>query len=280
MGIVNVTPDSFSGDGIPDPDAAVARGVHLAAAGADILDVGGESTRPGAEPVSAAEERRRVVPVIQGLRERVAQPISIDTYRAEVAEAALDAGADLINDVWGFGRDPELAGLAAARGTPVVAMHNRTASAAVAGGLGSYFPDVTYAHVVADVIRELEASIDRLTAAGVPREHIIVDPGIGFGKTPQQNLELLRRLDGLRALGQPILVGTSRKSVIGHTLDLPPDQRVEGTAATVALAILHGADVVRVHDLPAMARVARMADAVVRGLRTGDRGLRTEERWR
>jgi dihydropteroate synthase len=191
----------------------------------------------------------------------------VDTYRAEVADAALAAGADIVNDVWGFRRDHQLAAVVARHGACAVAMHNRSADAAVAAGLGGYFPAVQYDDVVLDIIRELEASVAILTTAGVPEARIIVDPGIGFGKTPEQNLELLRRLCELRALGRPLLLGTSRKSVIGHVLGLPPDQRMEGTAATVALGIQQCADMVRVHDLPAMARVARMADAIVRGVK-------------
>ncbi|HZT08176.1 MAG TPA: dihydropteroate synthase [Chloroflexota bacterium] len=264
MGVVNVTPDSFSGDGTLDPAAAVARGVEMAANGADILDVGGESTRPGALPVDPREELRRVVPVIAGLAARVSVPISIDTSHAAVAEAALDAGAVIVNDVWGFRRDPDLAPIVARRGTCAVAMHNRSAEARHLEQLGGYFPEVDYDDVIASILKGLRSSIAILTEAGVPRERMIVDPGIGFGKTPAHNLEILARLQELRALGQPILIGPSRKSFIGITLGLPPDQRVEGTAAAVALGIRAGADIVRVHDLPAMARVARMADAIVR----------------
>ena len=264
MGIVNVTDDSFSGDGLLDPTEAVARGLYLAANGADILDVGGESTRPGATPLLPSEERRRVLPVIAELRRHVTIPISVDTYRAEVADAALEAGAAIVNDVWGFRRDPDLAGVVARHCAVAVAMHNRAAAAVQEETVGGYFRSVEYDDVVAQVCADLTNSIETLTASGVPHDRIIVDPGIGFGKTPAQNLELLARLDELLSLERPILVGTSRKSVIGVTLGLPPDQRIEGTAATVALAIRQGADVVRVHDLPTMARVARMTDAVVR----------------
>jgi len=264
MGIVNVTDDSFSGDGLLDPTEAVARGLYLAANGADILDVGGESTRPGATPLLPSEERRRVLPVIAELRRHVTIPISVDTYRAEVADAALEAGAAIVNDVWGFRRDPDLAGVVARHCAVAVAMHNRAAAAVQEESVGGYFRSVEYDDVVAQVCADLTNSIETLTASGVPHDRIIVDPGIGFGKTPAQNLELLARLDELLSLERPILVGTSRKSVIGVTLGLPPDQRIEGTAATVALAIRQGADVVRVHDLPTMARVARMTDAVVR----------------
>jgi len=268
MGIVNVTPDSFSGDGMLDPAAAVAHGLFLADNGADVLDVGGESTRPGSEPIAADEERRRVVPVIESLARQTKVPISVDTYRAETAEAALEAGATMVNDVWGFRRDARLAGVVARRGACAVATHNRRAVATRDQELGGFFPKVEYTDLLADIAAELRESIEILVHAGVPLERIIVDPGIGFGKTPTQNLELLRRLGELRALGRPVLIGPSRKSFIGLALGLPPDQRVEGTAATVALGIANGADLVRVHDLPAIARVARMADAIVRGPRT------------
>ncbi len=265
MGIVNVTPDSFSGDGLPDPEAAVAHGVFLAQNGADVLDVGGESTRPGAAPVDDSEELRRVVPVIRELHRRVSLPISVDTYRASTAEAALEAGATIVNDVWGFQRDPELAPLVARRGAHAVAMHNRRGTPASEQKVGGFFPKMPYDDLMRDIATGLEASVAVLTEAGVPRERIIVDPGIGFGKTPEQNIELLSQLEELRRLGLPLLVGPSRKSFIGLALGgLPPDDRLEGTAAVVALAIAKGADIVRVHDLPAMARVARMADAIVR----------------
>lgn len=265
MGIVNVTPDSFSGDGLMDPILAVDHALHLAEHGADILDVGGESSRPGGTPVEADEELARIIPVIQALRDRTDLPISIDTRRAEVAEAALGAGATIVNDVWGFRSDPDLAGVAARGGAWAVAVHNRHAAAATVPGLGGFFPQVPYDDVVAEVVGELRGSVAVLLDAGVPEEKIIVDPGIGFGKSPEQNLQLLARLSELRSLGRPILLGASRKSTIGLVLGLPPTDREEGTAAAVALGIQNGADIVRVHDLPAMARVARMADAIVRG---------------
>lgn len=271
MGIVNVTPDSFSGDGLQDPEAAVAHGVFLAENGADVLDVGGESTRPGAAPLDAAEELRRVVPVIQELHRRVSLPISVDTYRASTAGAALDAGATIVNDVWGFRRDPELAPLVARHRVHAVAMHNRRGASVSEQKVGGFFPRMEYDDLMREIATGLEESVGVLTEAGVPREHIVVDPGIGFGKTPEQNIELLSQLEELRSLGLPLLVGPSRKSFIGLALGgLATNERVEGTAAVVALAIAKGADIVRVHDLPAMARVARMADAIVR------RGLRTE----
>jgi len=272
MGILNVTPDSFSGDGLlatGDPqaavEAAVARGLAMVADEADVLDVGGESTRPGSTPVDAATERARVVPVIAALRRATAAPISVDTYRAAVAEAALDAGADLVNDVWGLAMDPALAPLLARRGAPVVIMHNRSRpkDAAQSERLGGHYVGVQYTDLLADVRRELGAQVEAARRAGIPDGHIIVDPGIGFGKTVAQNLYLLNHLDALRALGYPLLVGPSRKSFIGYTLDLPPAERVEGTAATVAIAIARGAHIVRVHDVRAMARVARMTDAIL-----------------
>ncbi len=266
MGIVNVTPDSFSGDGSLDPATAVAHAFHLAEQGADILDVGGESSRPGAHPVDPEEEARRVVPVIARLSKRVALPISVDTRHALVAEAALAAGATMINDVWGFRQDSELAHVASRHGAWAVAMHNRKAATTSAPGVGGYVAEASGDDVVEEVIRGLEASIVVLRAAGVRDDRVIVDPGFGFGKTAPQNLELIAQLGRLKPLGFPVLVGASRKSTIGIVLGgLPPDQRAEGTAALVALSIANGADMVRVHDLPAMARVARMTDAVVRG---------------
>lgn len=264
IGILNVTGDSFSGDGILDPETAVAHGRYLVANGADIVDVGGESTRPGASPLGAGEERRRVAPVVRRLREEVQVPISIDTYRAEVADAALDAGADIVNDVWGFRRDPALASVVARHGAAVIAMHNRVAAPTTDSALGGYFSEVDYRDLLGEIASELRESVAILTEAGVPQERVILDPGIGFGKTPDQNLQLLAQLYELHALERPILVGTSRKSVIGVTLGLPATERIEGTAATVALAIRQGADLIRVHDLPAMARVARATDAIVR----------------
>jgi dihydropteroate synthase len=281
MGIINATPDSFSGDGVAVPEDgagratlsgdAVARAVEQArqflAEGADIVDVGGESTRPGSVPVTAAEELARVVPVVRALRAAVPQAtISVDTYRAAVAAAALDAGADWINDVWGLRMDPDMATLAATRGCPVVIMHNRSKPKDVAQEqrLGGYYIGVHYDDLLADVARELQAQMDIAFAAGVREAQIILDPGIGFGKTVSQNVELLDRLDELKALGRPLLIGPSRKSFIGYTLDLPPDDRMEGTAAAVAIGIDRGADIVRVHDVRAMARVARMTDRIVR----------------
>jgi dihydropteroate synthase len=256
MGVLNVTPDSFSGDGLGlDVRAAIAQGRRFEEEGADILDVGGESTRPGFEPIAIEEELRRVVPVVRGLAAETALPVSIDTYKPEVAEAAIAAGAHMLNDVWGFcheGDGQRLARLAADSGLPVVAMHNQR---------GREFHDV-----VGDLLAGLRESLRTAREAGVAEERIIIDPGFGFGWDEKQNLEILRRLAELRTLGRPVLIGTSRKSTIGKVLDLPVEERLEGTAATVAIAIAHGADIVRVHDVKAMVRVARMTDAIVRGL--------------
>lgn len=254
MGIINVTPDSFSGDGLGgDVGSAVARGKRFAAEGADILDVGGESTRPEAAPVTEEEELRRVIPVVERLVREAGLPVSVDTYRYEVARRALLAGAAMINDIWGLAREPRLADLAAEHGAPVVLMSNQR---------GRTCPDI-----MPEVIASLQTSVALALSRGVPSDSIIVDPGVGvgFGKTLDQNLEIVRRLDELRCLGHPILIGTSRKSMIGLVLGRPPGQRLEGTAATVAISVARGADVVRVHDVAQMVRVCRMADAVVRG---------------
>ena len=262
MGVLNITPDSFSGDGIgSDIDAAVEQALRFQAEGADIIDIGGESTRPasiytGVAPISADEETSRVIPVIESLVPRLDIPISVDTYKAKVARAALRAGASMINDVWGFRRDPEMAQVAADADVPVVLMHNQS--------------HTRYANLVPDVIAGLREMTDRAVEAGVKRENVMLDPGMGFGKTAEHNLEILRRLDEFRALGAPLLVGMSRKSTIGYVLDLPVEERLEGTAATVALSVAFGADIVRVHDVKEMARVARMSDAVVRGWSQGD----------
>ena len=268
MGILNATPDSFSGDGLAGRsiDEAVEQGRRMVAEGAHLLDVGGESTRPGSQPVDAAEELRRVVPVIEALAAAVDVPISVDTSKAVVAEAALAAGASIVNDVWGLRLDPALAGVAAAAHAPVILMHNRSRREHVHldPALGGLYLGAEYTDLLTDVRRELQISIDLARAAGIPDAHIVLDPGLGFGKSVAQNLALLNHLDALAALGYPLLVGPSRKGFIGYTLNLPPDQRVEGVAAAVAVAIVRGADIVRVHDVQAIARVARMTDAIVR----------------
>ncbi|MFQ5954918.1 MAG: dihydropteroate synthase [Kiloniellales bacterium] len=270
MGILNVTPDSFSQDGLlAEPDfvaAALARGLDFVADGAHVLDVGGESTRPGAEAVPAAEELRRVLPVIEALAAETEVVISIDTSKAEVAAAALDAGAAMVNDVRGLRLDPELAPLVALRQVPVVLVHNRSRPRDAAAGarLGGRYVGTRYHDLIEDVARELQALATDAQAAGIAADQIILDPGIGFGKTVAQSLGLLDRLDRFKALGYPLLIGPSRKSFIGYTLDLPADERIEGTAAAVAIGIARGADMVRVHDVRQMARVARMADAILR----------------
>lgn len=273
MGIINVTPDSFSGDGVAtSSDQAVTERVvaqvrQFVSDGADILDIGGESTRPGSRPVTAVEEMARIVPAIKTIRADMSDVvISVDTYRADVAEAALDAGADWINDVWGLRMDPAMAGLVAERNCPVVIMHNRSKPKDVnqEARLGGRYVGIHYANLIQDIKDELGQQIDLALSAGVHPEQIIIDPGIGFGKTVEQNLELLDRLGEFRTLGFPILSGPSRKSFIGYTLDLPSDQRLEGTAAAVAISIDRGADIVRVHDVAAMVRIARMTDAIVR----------------
>jgi dihydropteroate synthase len=270
MGVVNVTDDSFSGDGLGhDVDAAVAQAERMVQKGADLIDVGGESTRPGSEPVTVDEELRRVLPVVEALAGRLDVPISIDTFKSEVAEAAVEAGASLINDVWGLRMDPQLGEVAARRRVPLVLMHNRSRpkDAVQTERLGGRYQGVEYDDLMGDIIRELRGSIELALEAGVERNSIIVDPGIGFGKTVEQNLRIMAALSELRVLGRPVLLGPSRKSFIGHTLDLPPEERVEGTAAAVAVGIANGADIVRVHNVKEMARVAHMTDAIVREVR-------------
>ena len=254
MGIINVTPDSFSGDGLgSDVPAIVEQALRFQEEGADILDVGAESTRPGSSPVSADEELARLIPALEAIGRRVDLPISVDTYKSQVARRALDAGASIINDVWGLKADPAIAQVAADSGAGLVIMHNQETR--------------RYQELMPDIFASLSRSIGIAREAGVAEKQIILDPGIGFGKTPEHNLEVLRRLEEFKALGYPLLVGASRKSTIGLVLDLPAEQRVEGTAATVALSIASGADMVRVHDVKEMVRVCRMSDAILRGWR-------------
>jgi dihydropteroate synthase len=270
MGILNVTPDSFSGDGLlqnSDPlQASLEQARRFIEAGADILDIGGESTRPGAQPVSVDEELARVIPLVRTLAETSQAVLSVDTYKARVAEEALLAGADWINDVWGLRADPGMAAAAAAYHAPLILMHNRSkpAHADLQERLGGRYVGMHYADLLGEVKSELLESVQLARQAGVSEDAILLDPGIGFGKTVEQNLELIDRLSEIRALGFPVLLGPSRKSFIGYTLNLPAEQRLEGTAAAVALGIARGADIVRVHDVEFMARVARMADAIVR----------------
>lgn len=276
MGILNVTPDSFSGDGLlgSESSAGVEQLVQVTLeqarrfveAGADILDVGGESTRPGSQALDAQEELERVLPVIETLAAELDTVISIDTYKASIAEAAIRAGAHIVNDVWGFRADPELADVVARHKLPVILMHNRSswANAEIKERLGGRYIGMAYEDLLADICKELRESVAIAHSAGIPDEHIIIDPGIGFGKTVEQNLELLDRLGEIRELGYPVLLGPSRKSFIGYTLDRPVDQRLEGSAAAVAVGIVRGADIVRVHDVEFMVPVARMSDAIVR----------------
>ena len=255
MGILNVTPDSFSDGGrYCDPGPAVERACRLVADGADIIDLGGESTRPGHSPVAEAEELARVIPVLKRLVNEIGVPVSVDTTKSAVARQALEAGAHIINDQRALLSDPAMAGVAAEYGAPLILMHNQE---------GTHYQDL-----IGDIVESFRESIRLAVQAGVARQKIIIDPGFGFGKKPEHNLEVLRRLKDLRCLGLPVLIGTSRKSTIGKVLDLPVDQRLEGTAATVAAGIVNGADFVRVHDVKEMARVARMTDAIVgRGTR-------------
>ncbi len=264
MGILNVTPDSFSGDGLigaVDPvAAAVEQARRMVDEGADLLDIGGESTRPGHAPVDAAEEIGRVIPIVAAVHEALPDtPISIDTTKVVVAELALAAGASLLNHVWGTGQDPDMAALAARQVVPLVVTHNRA--------------EARYDDVVSEVVADLAEALERAERVGVERDALIVDPGIGFGKTADHNVTLLRDLGALRDLGRPILLGTSRKSTIGRILDLPPEERLEGTIATTALGIGSGADIVRVHDVRPNVRAARVSDAIVRGRwRSGPEG--------
>jgi dihydropteroate synthase len=261
---VNASPDSFSGDGSTDIEASVTLGCRFVEEGADILDVGGESTKPGFTDVSVEEEIRRVVPLIERLASRMKVPISVDTSKYEVARQALAAGATIINDQWGLKTEPGLAELAAKNNAPLILMSNQR-------DIGGYDANAgrdtgNYADVIDKVIASLRQSVKVAQKAGVPNENIIIDPGIGFGKTWHQDIEIIRRLQELKVMGFPILVGTSRKSMIKMVLNLPANQRVEGTAATVAISIANGADIVRVHDVKQMARVCRMTDAIVRGI--------------
>lgn len=257
MGILNVTPDSFSDGGRHfNLETALRHALQMAAEGADIIDVGGESTRPGAVPVTAEEEAGRVIPVIAAIRSATSVPVSVDTSKVSVAEAALAAGAGMLNDVWGGRKEPEMLNLAARANVPVCLMHNRIKA--------------IYTDVAGEVAAELTESARAALAAGVRKENIILDPGIGFGKTPQHNLQLLKRLREITGLGYPVLLGVSRKSVIGKVLDLPVDSRLEGTAATVAYGIMRGVKISRVHDVLAMKRVIRMTEALLKGELPGD----------
>ena len=261
MGVVNLSPDSFSGDGIgADIPRTLEQARRMVDEGADIIDVGGESTRPGTEPLSIEdvdEELALVIPAIERLVKEINVPVSIDTYKSRVAERALEAGAAMINDIWGLKKDPALARLAAEKRVPVILMANERDAPPKAG-------------IVAKVMADLQNGVKIAQAAGVPPQDIIVDPGIGFGKTLEQNLELINRLAELKALGKPILLGTSRKSMIGMVLELPPDERLEGNLAVTAIGIANGADMVRVHDVKETALVCRMSDAIIRRGQIGE----------
>jgi len=263
MGILNMTPDSFSGDGVGDDiEAAVARAKQLAEEGADIIDIGGESTRPGAPPVSVEEELKRVLPVIERLAAELSVPVSIDSYKSEVAARALEVGAKMLNDQWGLKRDPRLAGLAAEWSVPIILMSNQRDKSRYDADLKRDTAD--YNDPIAEIISSLKRSLEIASQAGVPRENIILDPGIGFGKSWRHDLEIIRRLAELKGLGRPVLIGPSGKSFIGRILDLPTAERLEGTAASIAIGIANGADMVRVHQVGPMVRVCRMCDAIVR----------------
>jgi len=280
MGILNLTPDSFSGDGLLVSgesghdvndisklvESALGQAREFVSAGVDILDVGGESTRPGADQVAIDAELNRVLPVIQALAEEFDLPISVDTYKHPVAQASLDAGANMVNDIWGLNADPEMAATIASRNVPVILMHNRSswAHADIKDRLGGRYVGVPYDDLMQDIKSELMDSVNLARSAGIADELIILDPGIGFGKTVEQNLELINLLPEIRELGYPILIGPSRKSFIGYTLDQPPDQRLAGTAAAVSVGIMRGADIIRVHDVKFMQQVAKMTDAIVR----------------
>ena len=271
MGIINLTPDSFSGDGVmasKDPiHQALVQVEEFIREGADILDLGAESSRPGAQPLTAKEEWERLLPVLSEIKARVLPTlISVDTWKAEVAEACLEAGADWINDIWGLRADAHMAEVIARYKATAVLMHNRSQSVAVRdlGSLGSSYQGADYTDLIPDIKADLTTSMRIAREAGIEKERIILDPGIGFGKTVAQNLALINHLDEFKTLGCPLLIGPSRKSFIGQILDLPVDQREEGTAAAVAIGIARGADIIRVHNVKMMARVAKLADAIVR----------------
>ncbi|HWR90460.1 MAG TPA: dihydropteroate synthase [Dissulfurispiraceae bacterium] len=260
MGVVNTTPDSFSDGGLFfDGDVAVAHALRLVEEGADIIDIGGESTRPGSDPVSPDEELRRTIPVIRAVSRAVSVPVSIDTCKADVAQQALDAGASMVNDISGLRFDPEMADVVARAGVPVIVMHIR-------GKPKVMQVNPTYGALIPEVTAYLRESIAIAAKAGIPPGMVMIDPGIGFGKTFDHNLQIIRDLGEFLKLGHPVVIGVSRKAFLGKILgDAPPSERLEGTAAAVAISIFNGAHIVRVHDVREMARVARVADAVRRG---------------
>ena len=254
MGIINVSPDSFSGDGFDDDvQSVINQGLRFQTEGADILDVGAQSTRPGYEEITDDEELRRLIPALEALIDAVSIPISVDTYKSVVARAAVETGASIINDIWGLKYNPNIALISAEYETPIIMMHNQHTT--------------QYDDLIPNMLESLNNSINVALDSGVAKRNIILDPGIGFGKTPDQNLEIIKRLKEFSTLGYPLLIGTSRKSTIGYILESPPDQRIEGTASTIALSIAAGVDIIRVHDVKEMVKVSRMTDAIVRGWR-------------
>ncbi len=271
MGVLNLTPDSFSGDGIlqdRDPiQYALNKAKQFLKDGADILDIGAESSRPGSKPISAAVELERLLPILKALRkENIGGIISIDTYKSEVARQCLENGADWINDIWGFKRDTDLAEVVSQYNAPVILMHNRSKPSAVKNNdrLGFSYQGAVYSNFMEEIKNDLRESVSFAIGAGISKGNIILDPGIGFGKTVEQNLALINRLGEIKALGYPILIGPSRKSFLGAILDLPVEERLEGTAASITVGIARGADIVRVHDVKFMARIVKVADALTR----------------
>lgn len=271
MGILNLTPDSFSGDGLLSQadyqEKALGQATLFVQDGAHILDVGGESTRPGAQSVSAEEELTRIMPLVTAIKSKLPGTlISVDTYKAEVAEKVLQAGAHMINDVWGLRADPQMASVIARHNAHVVIMHNREArdNVEIQQNLGGHYTKTTYVDLIVEVSNELLEGVKIAESAGIPHDHIILDPGIGFAKTVKQNLFLLNHLNEIAKLGYPLLLGVSRKSFIGYTLDLPPAERLEGSLAANAIGILRGANILRVHDVKQTVRLARMLDAVLK----------------
>lgn len=253
MGILNVTPDSFSDGGdFINMDKSIEHALDMIKNGADIIDVGGESTRPGYEVIADEEEIRRINPVIRNLKEKITVPISIDTYKSKVAEEALRNGADILNDIWGLQKDPDIASVAANYDVPVIIMHNQQGT--------DYSKDI-----ITSMRDFFDMSIDLAIKSGISEDNIILDPGIGFGKTPVQNMEVMKRLSELKYMGYPILLGTSRKSMIGKILDVPAKERVNGTVATTVMGIIEGVDIVRVHDVKENAEAAKVTDAIYRG---------------
>lgn len=258
MGIINVSPDSFAGDGInSNVETAVAQAKRMLSEGADIIDIGGESTRPQSISISIDDELHRVIPVLERIKTEISLPVSIDTYKLEVAQQALETGANMINDIWGLKHEPQLAELAAQKGVPIILMSNQRDI--------SPKHEITFPDIISTVLSRLKQSIEQAIRAGVPQENIIIDPGIGFGKTKAQNIELMGRLDELRVLRKPILLASSRKSMISSILNLPPEQCLEGTLATTTIGIASGIDMVRVHDVKETVRVCQISDAVIRG---------------